>query len=509
MTSTPNNPSQPAPPRSDRVVVCPYDPLWPAAFLRIYQTLAPALSGLVEAIEHVGSTSVPGLAAKPIIDIDVVIQTPSDFEPVSKALETLGYQHRGDLGVPGREAFSYTGKPDLMAHHLYVCPRDSNELTRHLAFRDYLRANPVAREQYAVVKQAAAQHHPHDIAAYIDEKSDFIQSVLERLGLLAGTIQGRLPGLLGNRYGLTLQSFEPVTGGTAASDFHIIAEEGHYFLKCYDKSRDSTPLFARDIPVYVPLLLWLNQVPGLSGFLPQPIPTCTGKPFCEDNLALYLLYAYLHGTTLGKATPSRIQVESLAHIIATLHRLDVNTLPDLPIRRENFELPFLAELTSIAQGAAPFDLPADVHVLMQAYAELITVSLRKAEALQHQLRADPLPLVLCHTDLHGWNMMDCDGRFIVLDWEGLRLSPAEADLVFMVEPPYHPDFMPPYQQARPGFALDDRALRFFRIRRQLEDVWLFLRELSLDTLAPDHREQVFAWFHSGLETLGKERLFLG
>jgi len=173
--------------RTKQVVVVPWQPEWPARFEEIRAVLLPALEGLICGIEHVGSTSVPGLAAKPIIDLDIVIPDASVFPRVRDALAGLGYRHEGDLGIPGREAFKYDGKPELMTHHLYVCSCDSAELERHRALRDYLREHPLERERYAQVKFAAAARHPTDIDAYIEEKSAVIQEIYAKCGLRSET----------------------------------------------------------------------------------------------------------------------------------------------------------------------------------------------------------------------------------------------------------------------------------------------------------------------------------
>ena len=128
------------------IVVLPYDEGWKEGFRKIEAELRAALGDLALCIEHVGSTSVPGLAAKPIIDIDVVIGDRAALRPVIDALQRIGYRHEGDLGIRDREAFAYDEerKAHLPKHHLYVCPADSRELARHLRFRDRLRADPEA-----------------------------------------------------------------------------------------------------------------------------------------------------------------------------------------------------------------------------------------------------------------------------------------------------------------------------------------------------------------------------
>ena len=118
--------------RTRKVVVVPYDEKWEQEFEKIKQELSCKLDNLVIAIEHVGSTSVEGLAAKPVIDIDIVIKDYNFFEAVKGALSQIGYTHEGDLGVKDRQAFKYSDKPHLMRHHLYVCPEYSEELKRHI-----------------------------------------------------------------------------------------------------------------------------------------------------------------------------------------------------------------------------------------------------------------------------------------------------------------------------------------------------------------------------------------
>ena len=135
-------------------------------------------------MEHVGRTSVPGLPAKPVIDIDIVIRDRAILPDVIAALEKIGYRHEGDLDIPGREAFKYTDKPHLMTHHLYVCPVTSEELHRHLTFRDHLRSNPQAAQKYSRIKEKAAELYPYDIDKYMEYKAHCIKEIYLRCGLL-------------------------------------------------------------------------------------------------------------------------------------------------------------------------------------------------------------------------------------------------------------------------------------------------------------------------------------
>lgn len=166
-----------------QVIVEPYNEAWKNDFIAIRDELNAVLKGLVLRIEHVGSTSVEGLSAKPVIDIDVVISDKSALPAVIEALQTIGYSHEGDLGIPGREAFKYEGKEHLRKHHLYVCTQDSEELRRHISFRDYLRTDPAAVSEYSRVKEEGAALYPWDIDKYIEHKTPFIKSIYKRIGL--------------------------------------------------------------------------------------------------------------------------------------------------------------------------------------------------------------------------------------------------------------------------------------------------------------------------------------
>ena len=169
--------------RTKRVVVVPYDEAWKNAFEEIKTEIEAEIGALIIGIEHVGSTSVEGMSAKPCIDIDVIIKDYSVFGEIVRKLGAIGYIHEGDLGIKDREAFKYANKPHLMTHHLYVCPRDSEELHRHIAFRDFLRKNPEAVKKYSQVKETAAQLFPDEIDQYIAFKAPCIEELYKECGL--------------------------------------------------------------------------------------------------------------------------------------------------------------------------------------------------------------------------------------------------------------------------------------------------------------------------------------
>jgi GrpB-like predicted nucleotidyltransferase (UPF0157 family) len=162
------------------VVVVDYDPAWPEMFEQLAAPVRAALGDLALRIEHVGSTSVRGLAAKPIVDISVVVGSESDVGAAIERLASVGYVHQGDLGIEGREAFA--APEGLPAHNLYVCDEDSLGLVNQLAFRNYLRQHAETATAYAALKKSLAARFPNDIDGYVDGKTDFVLEVLRASG---------------------------------------------------------------------------------------------------------------------------------------------------------------------------------------------------------------------------------------------------------------------------------------------------------------------------------------
>ena len=169
--------------KTAKVEVRAYECAWKTEFEKIKTELGSALGDLIVGIEHVGSTAVEGMSAKPCIDIDVIIKDYEIFDSVVRRLNAIGYIHEGDLGIKEREAFKYADKPHLRQHHLYVCPKNSEELHRHITFRDFLRSNTDAVKKYSLIKQEAARLFPDDIDKYIQYKSPCIHELYKLYGL--------------------------------------------------------------------------------------------------------------------------------------------------------------------------------------------------------------------------------------------------------------------------------------------------------------------------------------
>ena len=160
---------------------------WVNHFNDIKSQIETVLTGLECSIEHVGSTAVPHLDSKPIIDIDIVYSVKPDFEKIKLGLEKIGYCHHGNQGIEGRDVFKRSGQLsnevlDSIKHHLYVCPMDSKALERHLLSRNHLRKNEEARMKYQQMKYELAEQSNQDRKKYQELKelyvNDFIDSMI-------------------------------------------------------------------------------------------------------------------------------------------------------------------------------------------------------------------------------------------------------------------------------------------------------------------------------------------
>lgn len=170
------------------VWISDYDPRWPDFFAELRGRVSRVLGAMVIAIEHVGSTSVPNLPAKPIIDLDVVVR-PEDVSEATRILEQHGYRHEGNLGVEGREAFRWTAKgPE---HHLYICPEGSPAFSRHIVLRNYLRKHPDVAREYAELKRKLAQQYHNDRTKYQEAKHDFVEQLYRAAMKTAGEDEKR------------------------------------------------------------------------------------------------------------------------------------------------------------------------------------------------------------------------------------------------------------------------------------------------------------------------------
>ncbi|MFC0189442.1 GrpB family protein [Fictibacillus aquaticus] len=158
-----------------KVEVLPFSKDWKKRFEEEAQQLRNVFGDLIIAIHHIGSTSIPGLAAKPVIDILPVVNDIEAVDRYNEQMVQMGYEPRGEYGISGRRYFPKGGNE--RTHHVHAYEDGSPEIERHLAFRDYLSTHETEREQYSTLKLELAKQFPHDIESYIKGKHELAQSI--------------------------------------------------------------------------------------------------------------------------------------------------------------------------------------------------------------------------------------------------------------------------------------------------------------------------------------------
>jgi GrpB-like predicted nucleotidyltransferase (UPF0157 family) len=161
------------------VKLAPYSSEWPKLFEEEEKLLRGLIGKYVIDIQHIGSTSIPGMTAKPILDIGIAIARFQEGKRCVKPIESLGYEYKGENGIPGRHYFA---KGDPRTHHLHMLELDSEEWRKHIIFRDFLRENKEMAREYARLKRDLAEKFRNDRLSYTEGKSDFVAEILKMAG---------------------------------------------------------------------------------------------------------------------------------------------------------------------------------------------------------------------------------------------------------------------------------------------------------------------------------------
>jgi len=176
-----------------KVEVVPHDPRWRAAFAAEAQQVAAALGANVVAVHHIGSTAIPDIYAKPVVDLLVEVRDVAEVDGRSSAMESLGYEVMGEYGIPGRRYFRKETPEGVRTHHVHAFEAGSSEVERHLAFRDYMIAHPADAQRYSELKRKLAEEHPQSFDEYMDGKDGFIKEMDRRAARWHASQAGRSP----------------------------------------------------------------------------------------------------------------------------------------------------------------------------------------------------------------------------------------------------------------------------------------------------------------------------
>ncbi|MEK4259410.1 MULTISPECIES: aminoglycoside phosphotransferase family protein [unclassified Paenibacillus] len=289
----------------------------------------------------------------------------------------------------------------------------------------------------------------------------------------------KIKAILKNHYDKDIINVLPQQGGWAALAYKVSTNKRSYFLKVYEKRRASTPKWTALIDEYVPIMVWIMHNSGLKGKIPVPLLTKSGDFKCEDDDGIFLLYEYINGETIGDKALNEEQVCQLSEIITELHSFGAETPIETDAVKEDFCVPFLQQLRSTLDKEYK-NIPDDVREVINPHIEQILGLVDTIEKLSICVENSRLRMALCHTDIHHWNLMQSENQLILIDWEGLRLAPVEADLMCLVDEPYYAEFLSTYQKIHKNFAINPDALQFYQVRRKLEDIWEFIEQLLFD-----------------------------
>ncbi len=167
-----------------KIDMVPHDPEWRQEFQQEAEQITAALGSAVVTVHHMGSTAIPTIYAKPVIDLLLVVQSVAALDEKQTAMEALGYEALGEFGIPERRYFRRNNALGDRTHQVHAFENGSPQITRHLAFRDYIIAHPETAQEYSDLKRELAAQYPNDIEAYMDGKDEFIQEIDQRVAAL-------------------------------------------------------------------------------------------------------------------------------------------------------------------------------------------------------------------------------------------------------------------------------------------------------------------------------------
>ena len=285
-------------------------------------------------------------------------------------------------------------------------------------------------------------------------------------------------------YNISSKQVEKAQGGWSAEAYAVTAENGKYFLKVFDKRKFTSKVWIKRIDYYMPIVLELYNNTPFKDELVMPIDTRDGAYKFENADNVFMLYPYIDGYTLADKKLSYTQQQDLALIVSKLH-MCAQGLPKKMISDvETFDISFCEKLLSLIETE---NINANfLKKVWFNYKDAIVRNIDLLKQYARELSEENLDFVLCHTDLHGWNLMQTN-KLLLMDWEGLKLAPAEADIFSFTEGYFfdyaYDSFMEVYQHMHPTYSINQKALDFYRIRRRLEDITEFAEGILFNNVS--------------------------
>ena len=298
----------------------------------------------------------------------------------------------------------------------------------------------------------------------------------------------KFKNIIEKSYNTQICSMQQIQGGWSALAYRIRLAKGDFFLKVYEKHRHTAKEWISRIDEYMPVLIALNGNDRLRGKIVAPVLTADGKYKVENDDYVFILFPFIEGNTPGSDKLTEDEQRCLSEIVAELHSYKESDFPLLK-NREDFDTKICEDLSQLIFQEDLQDTYLK-NALIQ-YQEYLYCGMDEMKGLAQTLCDERPEFVLCHTDLHGWNLLQAE-QLVLLDWEGLKLAPAEADLFSFSEGFFYDyawnAFTAGYQNVRPDYSLNKNAMAFYRVRRRLEDILEFARSILFDGLSEDEKD---------------------
>ncbi|MBM4414658.1 MAG: hypothetical protein FJ040_14565 [Chloroflexi bacterium] len=282
----------------------------------------------------------------------------------------------------------------------------------------------------------------------------------------------------------------PHIGGYVADVFLIETATHVGWLKCYDRQRVITDRVLAHATFYLHVTHWLSQHSALAKRITAPIPTLDGQ-FVIDSGHRYvaIMFTYVQGMTLRESTMTDAQRHHLVTTVALLHRATAEV--PMPTNRviEDFAAPWAPRMARMLDDEWHQCAP-DVQALVTPYRHSLQSLLVQFVHAELHYRMYPPPMVLCHTDIHGYNIIVDGDHTTLLDFEGLKIAPVEHDFMFWVDDNAWPDMLACYHETRPHAVPQPALVRFYQVRRLLEDVYDYLEQIIVEQPVGDTRAHI-------------------
>lgn len=288
-------------------------------------------------------------------------------------------------------------------------------------------------------------------------------------------------------YNIEVKSITQIEGGWSALAYIVEDFDNRkYLLKVYEKSRASTAYLTSKVDTYMPIVDWLNQKTRLKDRIIHPLKTLSNSFKCEDEENIYLLSTYINGSNLLGKELSECQAKELASIVAELHSYGKSIPLDTNAIEEGFDMKFIDKIVVHIEQLDILKLP--LKELLKPFNGAIKQAIIILKELSQILKESSLNLCLCHTDIHGGNILQNERGLVLIDWEGLKLAPVEADFFEIVRKDWQAIFFEEYRKKHPSYELNMQTLLFYQLRRVLEDIWEFVEEIQYDELTQEEEQ---------------------